>query len=159
MNFHPAPVYLCNFTREGGRFCQTAGNFMGYLRQKLQKSDKKTCIYDSCAVYLLVLWICQTKNTAVQRLFSAGVSTLPQLGCALMFCFDFDCAVAPRYILHCAEAAAVPIMKITPLQHKTKVIFDYSVQCKSKNSIYGKTENGKVSENIPDRRAQSAVAR
>jgi hypothetical protein len=43
-------------------------------------------------------------------------------------CFDsdFDCAVAPRNIPHCAEAIfAVPEMKITTSAQKYNVIFAF----------------------------------
>lgn len=45
MNFHPAPAYIYSDSRKEAAF----------FEQKLQKTDKKTCIYDSYAVYLLAL--------------------------------------------------------------------------------------------------------
>ena len=44
-----------------------------------------------------------SKSLCRQPALFAEVSILPQLCCALILCFDFDCAVAPRYLLHSAE--------------------------------------------------------
>jgi hypothetical protein len=63
------------------------------------------------------------KSFCRQAPLFAEVSKLPQLCCALMHCFDFDCAVAPRYPHHCAEANHSTVYENHSFSMNKKVIF------------------------------------